>query len=121
MAEAHGKDGSITYSGLTAGVHSWEVTYDADVVESTDFGDAGIKTYVVGGKGWSGTLEANWDAANTAASGDAAAALTLTAATSKTYTGSAIIKSMTVKVTKDDINRATYQFQGTGALTITLS
>lgn len=121
MAEVHGKGGSITLSGLTAGVHSWELTYEADTVESTDFADAGVKTYVLGGKGWTASCEANWDAANTVAPGDAAAALTLTAAAGKTYAGSAIITGMTVKTTKDDINRATYQFQGTGALTITLA
>ncbi len=120
MAEAHGKSGSITLSGLTAGVHSWEISYDADTVESTDFADAGVKTYVLGGKGWSGSMEANWDAANTAHAGDAAASLTLTAASGDTYAGSAILTNETVKVTKDDINRVSYKFQGTGALTITL-
>jgi hypothetical protein len=120
VAEAHGKTGSITYSNLTAGVHSWEVTYEADVPEVTDFADAGIKSYIVGGKGWTASAEANWDAANTAVTGDSAA-LTLTAAAGKTYTGVGIIKSMNVKVTKDDVNRVTYQFQGTGALTITLA
>ena len=113
MAEAHGKSGSITLSGLTAGVHSWEISYDADTVESTDFADAGVKTYVLGGKGWSGSMEANWDAANTAHAGDAAAS-------GDTYAGSAILTNETVKVTKDDINRVSYKFQGTGALTITL-
>ncbi len=121
MAEVHGKGGSITYSNLTQGVHSWEITVEADVVETTDFTDVGVKTYILGGKGWSGSCEANWDASNTAVAGDAASALVFTATSGKTYTGSAIIKTMVVKVTANDENRATYTFQGTGALTITLS
>lgn len=120
MAEVHGKGGSITYSNFTAGVHSWECTYESDVVEVTNFSDAGVKRFIAGGTGWTASAEANWDAANTAIPGSATA-LVLTAASGKTYTGSAIIKSMNVKVTRDDENRATYQFQGTGALTITLS
>ncbi len=120
MAEVHGKGGSLTYSNLTAGVHSWELNYEADVSEVTDFADAGVKSFIVGGKGWTASAEANWDSANTAAPGDSAT-LTLTAVSGKTYTGTGIVKSMNVKATKDDVNRATYQFQGTGALTITLA
>ena len=121
MAEVHGKNGSITYSNITAGVHSWELTIESDVVETTDFADAGVKTFILGGKGWSGSCEANWDAANTAVPGNAASDLVLTAASGKTYTGSAIIKTMVVKTTVNDENRATYTFQGTGPLTANLS
>jgi len=119
MAEAHGKSGSITFSNLTAGVKEWTWTGDSEAVETTDFSDAGIRTYLVGLRGWRATAVANWDAANTARDGDSAS-LTLTAASGKTYAGTAIITSMTVSVGITGVNQASYEFQGTGACTVTM-
>ncbi len=119
MAEVAGYGGSITYTNLTAGVKSWTVDYVADMLETTDFGDSGKRTYAAGLSGWTATAEVNWDAANTAAPGDSAS-LTLTADTGDTYVGTALIASMSVGVSVDGLNTATYSFQGSGALTITL-
>ncbi len=119
MAAVHGKNGSVTFTNLTAGVRSWTWNGDAEAVESTSLADAGQRTYVVGLKGWNASVEANWDAANKAREGDSAT-LTLTAATGDTYVGTAIITSMSVSVGVGGVNTATYQFQGTGACTVTL-
>lgn len=119
MAEAHGKSGSITFTSLTAGVKEWTWTGDSEAAEVTDFADAGIRAYVVGTRGWKATATANWDAANTARDGDSAS-LTLTAASGKTYAGTAIITSMTVSVSAAGVNQASYEFQGTGACTVSL-
>ena len=116
MAEVHGKDGSITFTNLTAGVKSWSVSYDGDVVEVTDFADAGVKAYIAGGSGWTATATGNHDVGNTAAPGDTAD-LTLTVTSGKTYTGSAIMTSLTVNAPHDGVVDDTYSFQGTGALT----
>jgi hypothetical protein len=128
MAEVHGKAGSITLASLTVGVKSWSLSYTADAPETTDFADAvatgNTRTFIPGLRTWTATVEANWDAANTLAPGDAAATLTLTAnsaATADTYSGSAICTGLTVGVSYDGVNTATYTFQGTGALTVTLS
>lgn len=120
MAAVHGKSGSITFTNITAGVKSWKCNYTCDVAETTDFAAAGVKTHLAGGTGWTASAEANWDAANTAIPGNSAS-LTLTAASGKTYVGTAIITSMDVNVSNDGVNNATYEFQGTGALVITLS
>ena len=116
MAEVHGKSGSITFTNLTLGVKSWGLSYDGDVAEITDFGDAGVKAYIAGGTGWTATATGNHDVGNTAAPGDSAS-LTLTVTSGKTYSGTAIMTGLAVAENHDGVVEATYAFQGTGALT----
>jgi hypothetical protein len=120
MAEVAGCGGSLTFTNLTAGVKNWTVNYACDVLETTDFADSCKRTYIAGLTGWTATATANWDAANTADAGDSAM-LTLTADTGKTYAGTAIITGLDVNVAVDGVNTASYTFQGSGTLTITLS
>ncbi len=113
-----------------AGFHSWEVTYDADVVESTDFEDAGIKAYVIGGKGWTATGERNWQTDNDIWGGSAIATprwvrffLRYVSSPSAGtpayyYEGISYIKTGVVKTDVADIVRQTFSFEGVGALTL---
>ena len=119
MAEITGVGGSVTFSGLTANVHSWSITESHDIFEKTDFADgaSGYKTRLAGLPDWTATVELFWDAANTADSGDSAA-LTLTATSGKTYTGTAMVESVTVNTSVADPITATYNFVGNGALTV---
>ena len=119
MAEAAGYGGSITYTNLTAGVKQWSLNWTVDPLETTDFGDSGNKTYIRGLKGWTATVTANWDAANTADPDDSAT-LTLTAASGKTYAGTALLIGVGPVVEVAGVNQCTYTFQGTGALVATL-
>jgi hypothetical protein len=120
MAEVAGCGGSLTFTNLTAGVKNWTVNYTCDVLETTDFADNCKRTYIAGLSSWTATATANWDAANTADPGDSAT-LTLTADTGKTYAGTAIMTGLSVNVAVDGVNSVTYNFQGTGTLTITLT
>lgn len=120
MAEVHGKDASVSYTNVTAGMDSWEVTYTDELVEITDFADAGVAAFILGKTHWEAQMSGNWDAANTAKPGDAAATWTGTADTGDTYAGSAFIRSMTVTAPHDNKITTTYNMQGTGVLTITL-
>jgi len=70
MAEVAGKSGSITCTGLTAGVKAWSLDLVGDTLETTDYDDSGHRTYIVGLDGWTGSCEINWDTANTIGVGD---------------------------------------------------
>lgn len=125
MAKAHGKGGSVTFTGLTAGVSSWSLDLSADLAESTDFADGatavgsstGIKSRVVGLHDAQATVEMFWDSVNTAREGDSGS-LVLTAASGKTYTFTAIVEKLSLKVAVDGINSGTYTFLANGACTI---
>lgn len=117
MAEVKGTAGSITYTNLTAGVKAWTLNYTADTVETTDFADAGVATYLGTITRWNATVTANWDAANTAKPADSAS-LTLTVTSGKTYSGTAICTGMTPSTEVAGIAQVTYTFQGSGVLTI---
>jgi len=119
MAEVAGYGGSISFTNLTAGAKGWTVDYTGDPLETTDFADAGVRTYIAGLTGWTATVSANWDAANTAVPGNSAT-LTLTADTGDTYAGTAIMTGLSASVSVDGVNQVNYSFQGSGTLTITL-
>jgi len=59
MAEQAGKNGSVTFTGLTAGVKSWNLDGAADMLETTDYSDSGHKTFTGGLDGWTASCELN--------------------------------------------------------------
>ena len=120
MAEVAGKGGSITCDGLTKGVKSWSLDLVGDALETTDYSDVGVRTYIVGCKGWTGSCEINWDTANTITVGDVIAALvfSIVGATEK-YTGEAIVTGISVSSSFDGVVTASITFQGSGACTLT--
>ena len=120
MSEVAGKSGSITCTGLTAGVKAWTLNLVGDALETTDYADAGVRTFIVGCKGWTGTCEGNWDTANTITVGDEIAALVLSivGATEK-YTGKAIVTGISVSSSFDGVVTASISFQGTEACELT--
>jgi len=120
MAEVAGKGGSITCTGLTAGVKAWSLNLVGDALEVTDYSDAGIRTFIVGCLGWTGSCEINWDTANTITVGETIAALvfSIVGATEK-YTGAAIVTGISVSSSFDGVVTASISFQGTGVCTLT--
>ena len=120
MAEVAGKGGSITCTGLTAGVKAWSLNLVGDALETTDYSDVGVRTYIVGALGWTGSCEINWDTANTITVGDVIAALvfSIVGATEK-YTGEAIVTGISVSSSFDGVVTASITFQGSGACTLT--
>lgn len=124
MAHMSGKTGTVSYTNLTAGMKSWTLNYTGDALESTDFADSGKRTYICGLTGGTATVEVVWDPANTAVPCAGIATLTLTAdttATADTYAANAIMTGMTVAVDVAGVNTATYTFQLSGLITVTLS
>lgn len=64
MAYFTGKSGYLDADGTTVNVTSWTADTTADLAETSHSGSAGLKTYVVGLRGCTGTVELNWDAAD---------------------------------------------------------
>ena len=120
ISEVAGKDGSITCTGLTVGIKAWTLNLVGDAIETTDYSDAGIRTFIVGCKGWTGSCEGNWDTANTITVGDSIAALvfSVVGATEK-YTGAAIVTVANIVSSFEGVVTMSISFQGTGACTLT--
>jgi predicted secreted protein len=120
MAHSAGKSGQVDTGSAVSGIKSWTLDYTADTIESTDFADAGVKTYVVGGSGWSGTFEGYKD--GTPQTIGASITLKLYEVAAGPYwTGTAFITGVSASTANDGIVSYSYTFQGTGALTAPIS
>ncbi len=64
MAYFTGKSGYLDAGGTTVNVTSWTAEATADLSETSHSGSSGLKTFVVGLRGLTGTVELNWDAAS---------------------------------------------------------
>jgi predicted secreted protein len=119
MSHVAGKNGYVDTGSTVAGIKSWTLDYNSDALETTDFADAGVKSYIIGGSGWSGTFEGYKDGAP---QGLAGAAVTLSLYEDNTYlwTGSAYITGISANTSADGIVSYSYTFQGTGSLTTPL-
>ena len=119
MAHISGKAGQVDAASQVTGIKSWTLDYTADPLETTDFADAGVKSYVVGGTGWSGSFEGYKDGAPLAIAG---ASVTLKLYESQTanqfWQGSAFIVGIHSSAAIDGVVTYSYDFQGTGALTV---
>ena len=123
ISEVAGKNGSVTFTNLNAGVKAWNLDGAADMLPTSDYGDSGHKTYLGGLDGWTANVELNWDVANTVALGDSAT-LTLyigASGAAPEYHGTALVANISIKSIVEGLVTATVNFQGTGAYTYTAS
>jgi len=102
---------------IVAGMKSWTVDYTQDALDTTDFADAGIKTFIAGLSGWSGSFEGFKDGAPVALGLQTLLELRESTATSQYWTGAALITGMHASAAADGLVSLSYDFQGTGALT----
>jgi len=119
MAHLSGKAGYVDTGSTVAGIKSWTLDYTSDALETTDFGDAGVKSYIVGCSGWSGTFEGYKDGVPQSLAG---ASVTLKLYEDNTYfwTGTAFITGVHANTAHDGIVSYSYDYQGSGALTVPL-
>ena len=119
MAEVHGKGGDVDISGSVVGAKTWTLSFDGDVVETTDFSDLGIKTFIAGGTGWTGTFTANKGGAPpvTLAASVSIKLEEVAGDATKDWTGTAIITNISTTTDVADIVVYNITFQGTGVLT----
>ncbi len=115
-----------------AGFHSWEITLEADVVESTYFTAAGVKEFILGGKGWSASAERLWQDDNDIWGGGAVGTprwvrffLKYVASPANTdgnrayyYEGLSFVKTAVGTTDSKDAIRQTFSFQGVGSLAL---
>lgn len=100
-----------------AGINSWSLDYTTDALETTDFADAGVKSYIVGGSGWAGTFSGYKDGAPLSMGEMYGVELAESATTTQMYLGNIIITGVHPQAAHDGVVLVTYDFQGSGALT----
>ncbi len=128
MAHLAGKAGSVysTTAGGTAtgvvivtGMKSWTIDYTVDALDSTDFADVGVKAYISGLSGWSGSFEGFKDGAPGLTPGTKYILhLRESATTTQAFTGTALITGLHGAGSVDGIVVQSYDFQGDGTLTV---
>jgi len=112
-----GKLGEVQVAGATiAGIKSWTIDYTSDAIEATDFADVGVRAYIAGISGWSGSFEGYKEAAPTGIGAEIALVLRESTNATQQYTGQAILTGSHETVAVDGVIGISYDFQGTGAL-----
>ena len=125
-----GHSGSVTVAtGAMGNAKAWSLDINQETVDITDFGSSGWKESAATLNSWSGSITAIFDASGTAEgalqtglTGGSGVALDLqlgdgTGSYDK-YSGSAIITGQSVTNDVNGIVEVTFNFEGTGALTI---
>jgi len=121
MTHIAGKSGFVSFDGGTevTGIRSWSIDYTVDALETTDFADDGVKTFVAGGSGWSGTCEGPKSGKPLAIIGSIYSADFGESDTSyQHWTGDVLITGLHPSVSFDGVVTYSWDFQGTGALAI---
>ena len=125
MATHHGKEGEVVVGGSAVGeLVSFTIETTGDVVESTKMSDA-AKSFVAGRTSFSGTLEMQFDEADSVQTSlTAGASITFkllpegSSTGDRKFEGASVITGMSVSQPLDGIVARSVTFQGTGALTI---
>ena len=98
------------------GLKSWTLDYTADTLEATDFGSAGVKEYIIGGSGWSGSFEGFKDGVPLSIGSEVYLTLGESATASQNWIGKVIITGAHPNTSSDGIVTYSYDYQGTGSL-----
>jgi hypothetical protein len=125
MATHTGSEGLVHIgTDLVGELKSWSVSESAGTIDTTKLSDS-AKTFKVGTTEWSGSCEVFLDELDTAQTAlTSGASVTVKfyfeGATTgdKYYTGTALVDSIDRNGAIDDIVNASFNFKGTGALTL---
>jgi len=102
-----------------AGAKDWSITYNANIVEVTDYADAGVQANIVGGTNWSGSFDTFKDGDSDLTIGSEVA---MTFAESDTvgqyFAGNVILNSVSPSAPLDGAVSYAYGFTGTGDLEV---
>ncbi len=122
MAHRAGAAGSVQAPGVIAGIKSWNLEYTVVALNTTDFADAGVSSFIPGITEWSGSFEGFKDGVPIAGlHTEVALILDETQTASEEWLGQAIITAVRANVDHDGIVSYSYDFQGTGVLTVPLA
>ena len=100
------------------GLKSWTLDYTADTLETTDFADSGVKSYIIGGSGWAGSFEGLKDGVPLSIGSEVYLTLGESATASQNWIGKVIITAAHPVTSADGIVTYAYDYQGTGALEV---
>jgi predicted secreted protein len=118
----NGFGGSVTLGSATYDVTDWSLTVNAEAVDTTNTGDAGWESNILGAKSWEGSAKSFWDSAadpaGTAFAAGVRATITLlVAATGKSYSGSCQLVADNIENPVKGAVAFGFNFKGTGPLT----
>jgi hypothetical protein len=117
---------SFSWAGTAVnGLGTVSIQYDQTMIDTTDIA-TGPRTYIVGNRGCTATIDMFYDQSSTAmaaietaintGSGSASAIVTL--ASGMTYTGQAFVQSFSATASTNEVVRANFTIQYTGTITI---
>jgi hypothetical protein len=101
-----------------AGIKSWSLDYTVDMLDTTDFGDSGVRTFIPGASTWSGTFEGYKDGVPLSIGSQYGIELAESATATQTWAGNVIITAVHPTTSFDGIVSYSYNFQGTEALRV---
>ncbi len=108
---------NIRAAKTVLGINSWSLDNVTDALETTDFSVAGVRAYVTGGSGWSGTFSGYKDGAPLSMGEIYGVELAESATATQMYLGDIIVTGVSPSAAVDGLVLVTYTFQGTGDLT----
>ena len=108
----------VRFLKQVAGINTWSLSYTGEAVETTDFADNGVKTYIAGASGWSGSFSGYKDGAPLGINTEVVMAFQESTATGGSYIGNVLITDQSADVSSDGVITYSYTFQGTGDLQI---
>ena len=119
MALVGGLAGACSLGSMgTLSFREWTLDYNQATIDVTVFGTTTGRARVPGITQWSGSAEGKLDGTTAPILPTAAQSVTLTVATGRTWTGSAIITGLSPSVAVDGEVTARVSFDGTGELKI---
>ncbi len=119
----NGFGGSITFAAANLDVESWSLNVTGEALDTTNTGDAGWESNILGAKAFDGSCKAFWDSAATptgAADFIAGARATITlpvGGTGKNYTGTVQITKVGIENPVKGVVTFDFDFKGSGILT----
>uniref|UniRef100_A0A6M3JWI0 Putative tail protein n=1 Tax=viral metagenome TaxID=1070528 RepID=A0A6M3JWI0_9ZZZZ len=123
-SHANGANADVIYidevraAKIIAGINAWSLDYTQDALETTDFQSAGIKSYIAGGSGWSGTFSGYKDGAPLSIGSLYGVEFAESSTATQMWLGEAIITGVHPSISYDGVVAYSYDFQGSGALRI---
>ena len=118
MARVVGYGGDVDVGGSVAGIRSWSIDYVANVADTSGFDTDQPKTFLATQTEWSGSFEGPKDGAPLGIGTVVAAEFKESAVATQKWTGNIIITAVRPTTPVDGIVQYSYDFQGTGTLTV---
>lgn len=128
----HGRNASVkldTGTNTVSDLYNWSIDIASDPITQPVFGDTWSTTHGLAVNSWTGSFEGIYDKDDTdgqVALRDAQLGSTVVSgcrfymdAATSYYTGDLYVTSHNVSTNPEDVVRVTYNFQGTGSLTLT--